>query len=56
MHFDHHQPRLLLRLVLAIWRGMRALDDHWIGDVVCVICLFALGYVGLVAAYVFGGP
>lgn len=44
-----------IRILQVIWRGLVALDDHWIGDLIGVICLFGLGYIGLVAAYILGG-
>jgi len=38
--------------VRRIGRATRALDDHWIGDLIAVICLFASLWVGLVAGWV----
>lgn len=36
-------------------RALARLDDHWLGDVVGSLCLFALIPIGLFAALVFGG-
>lgn len=47
--------RLPVRVLRAIWRGMVALDDHWIGDVIGVIGLIVIFYLSYVAVYVFGG-
>lgn len=38
----------------CVWRWLAALDDHWIGDAIGVICLFGLGYSALVAGHIFG--
>lgn len=29
-----------MNAVRAIWRVLRALDDHWIGDLIGGLCLF----------------
>lgn len=34
-------------------RAARRLDDHWIGDLIGAVCLFALLWMGLVIAMVF---
>jgi hypothetical protein len=49
------RPRAIVRVGRAVWRGMAALDNHWIGDLIGVIILFGLIYLGLIATYVFGG-
>ena len=36
----------------SFWRGIMALDDHWIGDVIGALALFASLWIGLVAAWV----
>lgn len=46
--------RLPVRVLRAIWRGMMALDDHWIGDVIGVIGLIVILYLSCVAVLVFG--
>ena len=33
-------------------RILRALDDHWLGDLIGAVCLFVLLWGGLVAAWV----
>ena len=33
-------------------RALRALDDHWLGDLIATICLFGSLYIGLVAGAV----
>lgn len=38
----------------GVRRAIRALDDHWIGDVLGVISLFVLLWMGLLAAAVLG--
>lgn len=40
--------RLPARLWGHIKRGAHALDDHWIGDLIGVLCLFVIPYVLLV--------
>jgi hypothetical protein len=30
----------------------RRLDDHWVGDLIGVICLFGLGYAALLLGHV----
>ncbi len=40
---------------LLIWNGMTWLDRHWIGDLLGAMCLFALLFIGLFAADIFGG-
>ena len=47
--------RLPVRVLRAIWRGMVALDDHWIGDVIGGIGLIVIFYLICVAIYGFGG-
>jgi len=43
-------------IVTAAWRGLRrlvrALDDHWLGDLIGVASLFGLLWIGLVAGWV----
>lgn len=34
-------------------RAVRRLDDHWIGDLIGVVCLFGMLWIGLVVAMVF---
>jgi hypothetical protein len=36
------------------WRVLRALDDHWAGDLLGVLCLFAGLWLGLMAGEVLG--
>ncbi len=36
----------------AVRRAIRALDDHWLGDLIGAVCLFAILWGGLVAAWV----
>lgn len=36
----------------AVLRAARALDDHWIGDLIGAVCLFALGWMGLAIGWV----
>lgn len=36
----------------AIFRAARALDDHWIGDLIGAVYLFALGWMGLAIGWV----
>lgn len=45
---------LPVRVLRAIWRGMVALDDHWIGDVIGAIGLIVILYLSCIAFYVFG--
>lgn len=33
-------------------RALRALNDHWLGDLIGALCLFAALWLGLVAAAV----
>ena len=37
-------------IALANW-----LNNHWLGDLIGVACLFGITYIGLVAAHIFGG-
>ncbi|WP_333815660.1 hypothetical protein [Tabrizicola sp.] len=36
----------------AVLRAARALDDHWIGDLIGAVCLFALGWMGFAIGWV----
>jgi len=36
----------------AVFRAARDLDDHWIGDLIGAVCLFALGWMGLAIGWV----
>lgn len=40
------------RALAQVLRAARALDDHWIGDLLGAISLFALGWMWLVIGWV----
>jgi len=37
-----------------IFGALRALDDHWLGDLIGAVCLFGFIWIGLVAGAVMG--
>lgn len=36
-----------IRMMARLLRALARLEAHWVGDAIDVICLFALGYAGL---------
>lgn len=49
---SHSEPatwRTTMRTILA---ACRRLDEHWVGDLIAALCLFALGYAALLLGYV----
>lgn len=42
----------LARVCGELLRAARALDDHWLGDLIGAVCLFALGWMGLAIGWV----
>lgn len=51
---EPQRPRAIVRTLSAVWRAMMALDDSWLGDLLAVIALFALLYIGLFSALILG--
>lgn len=44
----------MTRFVRALMRSGRALDAHWLGDLLGAVALFGLLYIGLCAGAVLG--
>jgi len=42
-----HVIRIASRLRADIWRAMRWLDNHWVGDLIGAACLFLTFWIGL---------
>lgn len=62
---EDHSPHLALsfqrltskgdfRMMARLLRAMARFEAHWVGDAIGVICLFALGYAGLLIGYGLG--
>ena len=43
-------------MFVRVKRLMARLDDHWIGDLIGSVSLFALLYAGLMAGLIWGQP
>lgn len=48
----HRRARKPRSLLMRFIRALRSLEDHWLGDLIGALCLFAALWLGLMAGAV----
>ncbi|MCC5965524.1 MAG: hypothetical protein JJU24_05245 [Natronohydrobacter sp.] len=48
-----HVLHITARIGTGLWRAIRSLDDHWIGDLIGAVCLALIIVVGFLLVGVF---